>query len=380
MYARKDDEPSDSHAQHQASVPVRSQKERLALFGTELGNLRAGRTFGEMVLTSERKERNATLIADEPTELITVDEELYKRSFKMHDVEWQEKSAFVSSCPLFESWPATYKSFLIENLKVGRYHFGNRVVKQGSVCGKVIFIAKGWAKVVVDPRLSFEQYNALKPNESLKKKDKDTKNLQTSEDEAPEPDATDPLQSMNVIQRRRHRLEHGYVAMETRLRRREVQVTTIGPNDVIGDIEIVLDLPTYVASVECVESLQVYELDKLSFHRLSRRNPETLDLLTQVVIAKLHFRQSRLPNIPLFTLLLQRVTATPEKEKHSKKKRQTTTPTGKTTAQRKAGKTAAMAVQFVRRLEYAATRTREAVQNVQTDSKATTSGQDTGAR
>ncbi|KAJ7354729.1 hypothetical protein OS493_030505 [Desmophyllum pertusum] len=68
--------------------------------------------------------------------------------------------------------------------------------------------------------------------------------------------------------------------MENRLRQREIQATTIGPNDVIGDVEMVLDIPEYCASVECVETLEVYELDKASFHRLiARRSPETLELL-----------------------------------------------------------------------------------------------------
>ena len=72
-------------------------------------------------------------------------------------------------------------------------------------------------------------------------------------------------QSLKDVERRRHRQEYGYVAIEILYRQRETHVTTIGPNDVIGDFEIFLDLPTYCATMECLENLQVYELSKYNF-------------------------------------------------------------------------------------------------------------------
>lgn len=40
----------------------------------------------------------------------------------------------------------------------------------------------------------------------------------------------------------------------------------IGFNDIIGDIEIVMNLFMYCVSVECMENLCVYELSKYSFY------------------------------------------------------------------------------------------------------------------
>lgn len=112
---------------------------------------------------------------------------------------------------------------------------------------------------------------------------------------------------MNVIERRRKRLLFGYVAMERRLRARQIHIAVIGENDIIGDLEMVLDLPTFSFSVECLESLECYELDKVNFHRLIvKRNPETLDLIREVAVAKLKYRLNRLSPIPYYQLLVEK--------------------------------------------------------------------------
>ena len=83
VYARKEDEHQGDYHPHHDMGAVRSTQERLAYFGTELGSLKSGRSFGEMVLMSDKKERNATVIADELTELIIINEGLYKNSFQV---------------------------------------------------------------------------------------------------------------------------------------------------------------------------------------------------------------------------------------------------------------------------------------------------------
>ena len=313
VYARKeDDQEGEYHPQHDMGA-VRSTQERLAYFGTELGSLKSGRSFGEMVVMSEKKERNATVIADELTDLIIINEELYKKSFHVYNLEWKEKSSFALACPLFLSWPTALKALLIENLKLHKIHFGNRVVEQGDPCNSVFFIAKGAARVLSDPRKCKEQCEALSP-----KRVRDKKELNVEERvEKIELNAMEDLvRPLTVIERRRRRIKHGFVAMETRLRQREIQAATIGANDVIGDIEMVLDIPEYCASVECVETLEVYELDKASFQRLvARRSPETLELLRKVVITKLKLRAERFEEIPLFKYLLNRATCLPQNEK-----------------------------------------------------------------
>ena len=241
----------------------------------------------------------------------------------MYNLEWKEKSSFALACPLFISWPTALKALLIENLKMHKIHFGNRVVEQRSPCSSIYFIAKGAAKVLSDPRKCKEQYEALNPRRAAKKREM---TLDDDEEKIELNAMEDVVRPLTVIERRRRRLQHGFVAMETRLRQREIQATTIGPNDVIGDVEMILDIPEYCASVECVETLEVYELDRASFHRLiARRSPETLELLRKVVITKLRLRVERFNEIPLFNYLLERATSIPQNEKLKalKKKRHT---------------------------------------------------------
>jgi len=164
VYAKKEGEGEISQ-----ESTVRSLQERIVLFGTELSTLKAGRNFGESVMANERKDRNATVISDEATLLVSIDEPLYQRSLLGHTLEWKSKIEFVNSCPLFASWPASYRMLLVENLRCHKFNFGNMVVKQNTPFQGVFFIAKGMGKVLVEPRIAAKQYKLLKSKLKTKK-------------------------------------------------------------------------------------------------------------------------------------------------------------------------------------------------------------------
>ena len=117
VYAKKEGEGEVSQ-----ETTVRSHKERVVLFGTELASLKAGRSFGESVLIEDKMDRNATIIADEATILVTIDRPLYKRSLMEISAEWKKKTDFVTRCSLFDSWPNAYKSLLVENLSAHKFN------------------------------------------------------------------------------------------------------------------------------------------------------------------------------------------------------------------------------------------------------------------
>lgn len=201
-------------------------------------------------------------------------------------------------------------------------------MKQGSPCNAVYFIAKGAAKVLSDPRKCKEQFEAFAPKKRKKKKERNHGEIEEEEGEEGKTELNaleDLVRPLTVIEKRRRRLEYGFTALEDRLRRREIQASFIGPNDIIGDVELVLDIPEYCASVECVEALEVYELDKASFQRLvARRSPETLALLYRVVLTKLRLRVEKFNEIPLFKYLLDRAEAAPNKETSKALRRRST--------------------------------------------------------
>lgn len=303
VYARKE----QSSAPQQDSFPIpRGNKDRTALVGPDLGMLTEGSSFGEMTMTSsDHQTYNATIVAEELAFVLLIDKELYSRSFGAHRLDWQNKVQFVKQSPLFQNLTSAIKNLLIVNLKPREIQFGNRFVKQGSACNSLFFVCHGWGKVIADVRLSMTQYETMKAGG--KTKDKSAGRHTVFERKHAPKTPLDPSRPLSVIERRRHRQEYGYVAIETLLRQRESQVTTTGPNDVIGDIEIIMNLPTYCTSVECMEHLQVYELSKSSFYQIiAHRCAQTYSVIKNGVQSKLRFRSQRLREIPLYTLLYER--------------------------------------------------------------------------
>ena len=128
----------------QDSIPIPlGNKNRTALVGPDLGGLSAGSSFGEMAMTSRvHLIYNATIIAEELTHVLLIDEELYARSFGAFKLEWQNKVQFIHQPPLFRNLTPAIKNLLMENLKPIEVQFGNRFVKQGSVCNSLFFVCR----------------------------------------------------------------------------------------------------------------------------------------------------------------------------------------------------------------------------------------------
>lgn len=315
MHARKE----QAWVPLQDSLPIpRSNKDRVAVVGPVFRGMRSGSSFGEMLMSHDHLTYNCTLIAEELTYVLLVDEVLYSRSFGVHKLEWEKKMSFVNQSPLFRNLTPVIKTLLMENLKPLDVQFGNRFIKQGSICNSLFFVSHGWGKLLVDLRLSAMQYEALK---SSSKAEDQSSGRKTACSERAESNTKklDPSRPLSVIERRRHRKAYGYVAIETLMRQRELAVTSTGPNDIIGDIEIVMNLPTYCASVECMENLRVYELSKYSFYQIiNQRCTETYNLIKGSVLSKLYHRAQRHKDLPLYSLLYDQASGSPAKKRKNK--------------------------------------------------------------
>lgn len=302
VHARKD----HGRVPQQDTVSItRALRERVAMVGPELGHISAGSSFGEMAMSCDHLPYNVTVIADELVHVLLINRTLYATSFGAHKLEWEKKVEFVNQSPLFRHLTPALKDLLMENLKPREIQFGNRFIKQGGVCNCLFFVRSGWGKVVADLRISRTQYEAIKTTSKGKQKALGRKTI-SCDREYIHNKKLDPTRPLSVIDRRKHMQKFGYVAIETLLRQREVPVTSTGPNDVIGDIEVIMNFPTYCASMECIETLHVYELSKFNFYQIiNQRSTKTYDLLRKGALAKLHFRAQRLKDIPLYTLLLE---------------------------------------------------------------------------
>lgn len=118
-----------------------------------------------------------------------------------------------------------------------------------------------------------------------------------------------PTKSDHVIVRR----TEGYAAMEKRIKNQSIQLCGIQSLDVVGDIEILCGLNSYMQSLVCTTNTDVYVLDMKNFDRLvGKRNPTVLEMMKTYVESKLRTRmeQKQGHQIPLLQFLHIKLTAT----------------------------------------------------------------------
>jgi len=190
----------------------------------------AGRCFGELSVVGKNVHvRNATVITDEPTLLISITKDLYSQ-FVGQDMaaEIAHRSSFIAMHPLFRGWPAAYRNLLTENLQYRQLKFDEHIVRQGDRLDAVFFIIEGQAKLTVNPiehSTSFKQLLDKTNNRATESGDE--------ESEKEDDDFIDPCKSITVMERRRLKQTESFYASE--LRYREFNVCTLGPQGIIGD-------------------------------------------------------------------------------------------------------------------------------------------------
>lgn len=87
-----------------------------------------------------------------------------------------------------------------------------------------------------------------------------------------------------------------------------------------GDLEAVMDLPTYCYTVKCTQESEFFILDQKNYDRLiEKRNPRVIDILKESVKEKYRLRLSWLPNkeLPLIRYFLYQL----REEERSKRDR-----------------------------------------------------------
>jgi len=277
---------------------ARSIQER-ARFGSELAQLNSGRCFGELSVLTKDGERNATIIADEPTLFIIFKREMFLRF--VHEEfanELLRKSGFVQTCPLFKKWPSAYKNLLTECLHIRHVNYGEAVVVQGSKVQALYFITKGQTKLSMNTAMHLRQYKGAVSRRFYELM-YSYYNFEFNED--------DDTYKFPVLLRRRRKEIEGFFKTEMRSRP-DIDICVVdSQNGMIGDVEVAHDLPTYSATNYCIEATTLYELDIPNFIRLIvRKNAETFETIQKLVAAKIGFRNSAIEGgIPLYAALIE---------------------------------------------------------------------------
>lgn len=271
-------------------------------YGKFILHYEAGKSFGEVALMSEDSVRNATVIADEDTDLLVVSRELFNRSMKAkQEEEYKEREDFIQSCPLFKSWSSKFKRLLELSIRKETFPFGTVIARQGEPVSGLIFILSGQAKSTVQPLQHAQQYPQLMKldvnpvaaeigrdyNKLIKKKDKDL------------------IQEQIKIRRR-----DGYAAAERHRSQSRIELCSIEENDVVGDVEMVLELETSYSTVTCTANTTAMVLDTKNYDRLvTRRNQQTVIKMCETAAQKMHYRLHAYKGdqIPFFKCALKKL-------------------------------------------------------------------------
>lgn len=256
---------------------VENQKER-SKFGAEVSALKSGDKFGDLCFYKSNGERNATVIADENLDLLIMEKQVYQVNLVEKFTDMKDQLRFMETSSLFNDYPYDYRITLLEKMRARRLRYGSGIVRQGDPAKSIFIICRGEALLKVNPSKLSRQYH-----------------LQQS-------DGTFTSQRpLTVIQRRRIIKKHGYAAGEQLLKQRNVTVATVGPNQIIGDVEFMLNLVTHHVTAVCNSSMLIMEMEATELHRLTlKRDAGILNYINASVLSKLSGRANRCTSVPQY--------------------------------------------------------------------------------
>ncbi|XP_059170872.1 uncharacterized protein LOC131952283 isoform X2 [Physella acuta] len=281
-------------------------------YGIYVGKIDAGKSFGELALINADCVRNATIIADESTDLLSVDRDLYNRSLRAFQThEFEQRKDFVSSFPMFHSWAPRYKKMMAMSLKKQVLRFEDTIVKQGNAVDGIHFIIRGQVKIRVDPQQHPSQYQHLYPLGDIADLEREKARELLRKEMNLERQRT--VDKKSTYQRRAVP-----VSDVKKTNQKPLELCLAGAIDVIGDLEMAMGLMTYSQTVECTEESVIFHLDQRNYDRLiEKRNPGALEMLRDIVHTKLtlHFSRLNEETIPLYRYFLYTLD---EKEKDAR--------------------------------------------------------------
>ncbi|KAJ8308906.1 hypothetical protein KUTeg_013780 [Tegillarca granosa] len=289
VIVNKDNEEQDEEieADKKDKKPIDRSK-----YGKFMVHYEAGKSFGEVALIREDSVRNATVIADEETDLLAKEEE-----------EYAERKDFIQNSPLFCKWSLKFKRLLEPSIRKEVYPYGSTIVRQGQPVVGLVFVLSGQAKITVEPSMHSQQYPLLMKqnlNPIAKEIGRDFHKVAKKE-------ARDVTQQQIRVRRK-----EGYAAAEKLMINKTMDLCCIQENDVIGDVEMVMDMETNMYTVTSVANTTVMILDTKSYDRLiAKKNQQTVNLICkkalQKTLSRVHTQKGH--HVPLLPLVAQKLEA-----------------------------------------------------------------------
>ncbi|XP_064601097.1 uncharacterized protein LOC135467261 [Liolophura sinensis] len=282
---------------------LEKKKLDLSKFGNYIGKIEAGKSFGELALINKDCVRNASIITDVSTDLLVVDRTLYNRSLHAYQAqEFAQRSQFTTQYPLFSNWQPRYKKQMAMSLRKDTIPYESTIVRQGDPVENIYFLLSGQAKILVDPLQHQSQFPGLYPIENIDQLEQEEARVSIRKESIKEkPKLPSKVSRTPSIIRKANK--------EKKLQR-QLELCVIGAVEIIGDLEVIMELGTYTHTAVCTQEAEVLVLNMKNYERLvQKRNPKTIEAIREIVETKLDIRCSRFAErqIPLLRYLLYKL-------------------------------------------------------------------------
>ncbi|XP_052808059.1 uncharacterized protein LOC128236936 isoform X3 [Mya arenaria] len=283
-------------------------------FGKFIVKYGQGGSFGEVALVDSASFRNATVVTDEDTDLMVIDQELFDRSLKAEqEAKYAEIREFIDGHPFFKDMSSKLKKLMEMSIRKERYIFDTNIIRQGDPVVGLHFIISGSADISIQPKKHQSQYPHLWPFEAgVDQIAIEFEHLREARRAAIMRKYEDPsvweTKSEELVIRR----EQGYAAIEKHMKESHISLCSVQTREVLGDIESLMNLGTYIQTVRCTSDTHCFVLDTKNFERLvsnRKANPTTMDVMREYVKSKLatRMRMKQADLIPFLGYLFQKL-------------------------------------------------------------------------
>nr|KAI8748793.1 hypothetical protein BgiMline_018225 [Biomphalaria glabrata] len=251
-------------------------------------SLESGAPFGDVALISDDNIRTASIVADEKTDLLVVDRALYNRSVKeVLAKEFQEKTNFIKNNHLFSNWSPKYRKQLAMALYKEGFAYESALTRQGDKTAFMYFILRGQVEIQVDASQHTQQY----PQIFKAARDSEVDKLIKKQD------SIQKSRKQNKHSNNHHyhnQINHQSSAHNNVTRRdlsRTMRLCHLGVNESVGDVEMTMELQTYMQTAVCKEFTEVLVLEYKHYERLfTRRHPRTIEAMRDDIGVRLASR------------------------------------------------------------------------------------------
>ncbi|WAQ93692.1 hypothetical protein MAR_006163 [Mya arenaria] len=288
-------------------------------YGMPVNTLGRYQNFGELALLYPNRQRNASVIVEEPTELLVITYDIFQRTLQTNlERDLDEKRLFIQTHPFFSRWTFHLQRQLQWSLVRSTHSIGDIVIRQGDPVSGLTFLVSGRARLAAEPmkhRLQFPELFEERRKSPFEPA------------EAPSPlfreDSTllERADNMRYSKGRLHMLAgmepltyirrtDGYAAAEKVVHDKLIDLCIIEEGEVLSDCELLLGMKKNMFSVICTSACTLFHLELKIFDRLIyKKSPHTLTMIKFLAERKLtrRLRSKQGQRLPILSPLLLRI-------------------------------------------------------------------------